>query len=121
MGPYTGEQLDRILGPIWVGNKRFGIRQGSKIRPIDDLTDSGLNSCVSVLDKVDVFDIDSLVNVVKLWSRCLRSEGAFAMELSTGERLEGCLHDGFKKEQKLLKGVVRPPLANIRDLQNHPR
>ena len=28
-GPYTEEQLDSLLGPCWVGAKRFAIRQGS--------------------------------------------------------------------------------------------
>ena len=37
-GPYTPEQIAEQLGKLWVPARRFGLQQGTKIRPVDDFT-----------------------------------------------------------------------------------
>eukprot|EP00971_Amphidinium_carterae_P125539 2487057-Amphidinium_carterae.1 len=39
-GPLSDAQLESKAGPNWVPNHRFGLRQGRKIRVIDDFSGS---------------------------------------------------------------------------------
>ena len=43
-GPFSAEELDAHFGPRWVGCRRFGVRQGTKVRPVDDMTECGVNA-----------------------------------------------------------------------------
>lgn len=43
-GPMTEAQVARMLGPLFVISPRFGIRQSDKVRPIDDMSISMVNS-----------------------------------------------------------------------------
>ena len=43
-GPFTIDELKNKLGPLFVISKRFGLRQADKARPIDDLSQSLVNS-----------------------------------------------------------------------------
>eukprot|EP00971_Amphidinium_carterae_P329664 6462259-Amphidinium_carterae.1 len=48
LGPFTDDELSRLVGGSWVPARRFGILQSSadgvKLRPIDDYTVNGQNS-----------------------------------------------------------------------------
>ena len=36
LGPFTAKQISERLGSHWIPSRRFGVRQGGKIRPVDD-------------------------------------------------------------------------------------
>eukprot|EP00973_Karenia_brevis_P009997 1350782-Karenia_brevis.AAC.1 len=38
-GPFSPEQVEKLLGPRWIGARRFGIQQGEKIRAVDDFSE----------------------------------------------------------------------------------
>ena len=42
-GPFTEAQLRERLGPLFVVNRRFGVRQGEAIRAIDNYSSSFVN------------------------------------------------------------------------------
>ena len=45
---------------------RFGLRQGQKIRVIDDCSIGGLNAAVGLWEKLQVHSIDILANILQL-------------------------------------------------------
>eukprot|EP00435_Cladocopium_sp_Y103_P074784 s23_g51.t1 len=67
-GPYEVGDLPagHIVSP------RFGIRQGVKTRPIDNLSASGLNSTVGLPERLQVDTIDEIATVVK---HCMQTHG----------------------------------------------
>eukprot|EP00435_Cladocopium_sp_Y103_P068284 s758_g31.t1 len=68
-GPY--EVADLTAGHIV--SPRFGIRQGLKTRPIDNLSASGLNSTVGLPERLQVDTIDEIATVVK---HCMQTHGS---------------------------------------------
>ena len=44
-GPFSQTELAAKLGPLFLISKRFGVRQGERARPIDDLAAGLVNSC----------------------------------------------------------------------------
>eukprot|EP00435_Cladocopium_sp_Y103_P003802 s2711_g1.t1 len=70
MAEVEGGTLD---GPydVWdlpkghIASPRFGLRQGSKVRPIDNLTASGINSTVGLPEKLQVDTIDEVASMIK--------------------------------------------------------
>ena len=68
-GPFDLDQL----APKQLVSPRFGIRQGSKVRPIDNLSASGINSTVGLPEKLQVDTIDEISALVK---RCMQVHGS---------------------------------------------
>eukprot|EP00435_Cladocopium_sp_Y103_P004054 s4006_g1.t1 len=60
-GPYDVHDLPR--GHI--ASPRFGLRQGAKVRPIDNLTASGINSTVGLPERLQVDTIDEVASLIK--------------------------------------------------------
>ena len=54
--PMSEQQIAAKLGPLFVVSRRFGLAQADKIRPIDDLSESLVNSgmvqCTSLISQV---------------------------------------------------------------------
>lgn len=95
VGPTSDKELDEqvwaatlaeveggtLEGPVEVDglpkghvvSPRFGIRQGSKVRPIDNLSVSGLNSTVGLPERLQVDTIDEVAAMVK---RCMQLHGS---------------------------------------------
>ena len=62
-GPFDPEVLSSRLG-CWVPSRRFGIRQGPKIRCIDDYAASRVNETLAAEETVDPDDLDHIsINV----------------------------------------------------------
>lgn len=53
-GPYTPGELDSRYG-LWVGARRFGVRQGDSVRPIGDYSEFDQNATVETAEKIDVW------------------------------------------------------------------
>ena len=60
-GPFSVEELPagHLVSP------RFGLRQGSKTRPIDNLTASGVNATVGLPEKLQVDTVDEVAGMIK--------------------------------------------------------
>ena len=67
-GPYDIAELP--AGDV--ASPRFGLRQGAKIRPIDNLSVSGINCTVGLPEKLQVDTIDEVAAMIK---RCMQEHG----------------------------------------------
>ena len=60
IGPFTSSQITERLGRCWIPSRRFGVRQGAKIRPVDDFSQFLINSAVTCHEKIDLESIDHI-------------------------------------------------------------
>ena len=58
-GPLSTADL-ASLG-AWVPSRRFGVRQGGKLRAVDDFSASGVNAALSAAETIDPTDVDGIV------------------------------------------------------------
>ena len=89
IGPLSRQELDEKLG-LWIGARRFGVRQGPSVRPIDDYTEFEQNAADSAHDEIGV---GGLANVLSVARAVLRAAGEGSrlarLQLSSGRVLEG--------------------------------
>ena len=62
-GPYTEHEL----GDDYTVTRRFGVRQGSKIRPIDNYTESLVNQTTSAGEAISLHSTDVIAATLSLW------------------------------------------------------
>lgn len=108
-GPFSEEQLNKMLGPLWVASRRFGLLQdsGAKLRPIDDLSESFVNSCFGSFEKVNLPGVDGIAAIVKALMHMFvmgKEGGNIVVKLSTGKILEGATHADFKDKSLRVVG-----------------
>lgn len=58
LGPFSAKQISERVGSCWI--RRFGVRQGGKIRPVDDFFQFLINSAVTCHEKIDLESIDHI-------------------------------------------------------------
>jgi hypothetical protein len=80
-------------------SRRFPLKQATKIRAIDDLKESGVNTAFGCFDKIDFLDGDSLASVVRLVERCLK-DSKVDVVLRTKEIRTILVHPGWLKTTK---------------------
>jgi hypothetical protein len=59
LGPFEPEELTAELG-CWIPSRRFGLRQGGKVRAIDDFSESRVNDTRASAETVDPADLDAI-------------------------------------------------------------
>lgn len=64
-GPFTEQQLDEKYNGCWVPSKRFGVKQGAKIRAVDDFSEFLINASVSSTERLQLFGIDEVINAAR--------------------------------------------------------
>ena len=69
-GPFTEAQLDEKYNKCWIPSKRFGVKQGQKIRAVDDFSEFLINASVSSTEKLQLFGIDEVVNTARTFLGC---------------------------------------------------
>ena len=69
--PLSQGELGRMLGPRWVPVRRFGLRQGGKVRPIDDFSEWGVNCLFAAHEKIDLGGVDEVAGIAKWWCRAV--------------------------------------------------
>lgn len=62
-GPYTEQEL----GDDYTVTRRFGVRQGSKIRPIDNYTEPLVNQTTSAGEAISLHSTDVIAATLSLW------------------------------------------------------
>ncbi len=106
-GPLSEEQLNRRRGRTgWVANPRFALKQGDKLRSIDDFSASFTNSAFASCEKPTLPGVDEISGMLKLLSSILaQTSDHVALSLSDGTRLSGTQHRVFKLEAaKVIQG-----------------
>jgi hypothetical protein len=61
-GPFSMQQMDERHNGCWIPSKRFGVRQGGKVRAVDDFSEFLINSSVTTTEKLALYGIDEVVN-----------------------------------------------------------
>ena len=104
--PTTSAELDSIFGEHkWIPARRFGLRQGPKIRAIDDYSLSMVNSAFGSAESLDLMGVDETATLAKLFTSIMyNSEDAFSLTLSDGSCLEGKTHSSWNKLDNALLG-----------------
>ena len=69
-GPYTASELDQKFDGCWIPSKRFGVRQGGKIRAVDDFSEFLVNASVTATEKLQLFGLDEVVNTARTFLGC---------------------------------------------------
>eukprot|EP00973_Karenia_brevis_P018766 2572908-Karenia_brevis.AAC.1 len=59
-GPLTQQEVEKRLGPLWTGARRFGIVQSNKTRPIDDFSQFYINAAFGAEEKVSILRFDDV-------------------------------------------------------------
>jgi len=62
-GPWTPAQLDQRHGPLWLPARRFGVSQGSKIRPIDDFSEFQVNASLGTSERISLEGLDEALGI----------------------------------------------------------
>ena len=91
-GPFSERELVELLGPLYVVSRRFGIRQKGKVRVIDDLSESLINSCFGTFETVDLGGVDELAVLSRTWLQAISDDRKVCFKLSDGRVISGTLH-----------------------------
>jgi hypothetical protein len=59
-GPFSAAEVSKRNGDEWIPSRRFGVRQGGKIRPVDDFSQFLVNATVTCHEKIDLEGIDCI-------------------------------------------------------------
>ena len=94
-GGYSSlEDVRKALGGDFALSRRFGIRQGIKVRVIDDFSESLVNSTVGVTEKLDLQSLDESVAAIKAAIDSVGPSGEVYMVVDRGLILKGRLPRG---------------------------
>ena len=91
-GPFTEAQMVERLGEHFIVNRRFGLQQGTKIRSIDDLTESGVNNTILTLEKIELMGVDEYLAIAKIASSAVSDDRSVCIKLDNGLLMKGALH-----------------------------
>ena len=67
LGLFIAADLTRELGPNWVPSRRFPIRQGLKLWPIDDFSEYGVNQAFGSRRKAAMKGLDYVIALARGW------------------------------------------------------
>ena len=62
--------MDKKYNGCWIPSKRFGVRQGGKIRAADDSSEFLVNASVTATEKLQLFGLDEVVNTARTFLGC---------------------------------------------------
>ena len=114
-GPLDPSDLDAKYG-LWIPARRFGLRQGEKVRPIDDFSENGQNSTLRTLFKVDLGGVDEVVAVARAFAAAFTGGEEFEVEDEDGERHRGRMHPDWGSLDVSLVGCCLDLVAAFRQL-----
>ena len=111
-GPFTEQQVSDMVGLLWLPARRFVIQQGYNANgpiylAIDDYSEYGHNDAAAIREKIHTDGTDVNANHIKSWARAVNiRDRSVRIELSSGEILEGTLHEEWTEENLALNGFL---------------
>ena len=109
-GPLDVDSLDDIFPQGWNACRRFAVWQG-KWRAIDDFSEAAVNACFGAFEKVTLKALDEVCWLCMHVCRAAIASGAIVLELSSGEKLRGRLHQAWHDASRIR------PLCKTYDLR----
>ena len=61
------QQLDERCSGCWIPSKRCGVRQGGKVRAVDDFSEFLITCSVTSTEKLAPYGIDEVVNSARFF------------------------------------------------------
>ena len=98
-GPLDEAQVAARLGPLFVASKRFGLVQSDKVRRIDNLTDSLVNSAFGSSYKLELEGVDGISVLARTFLEATDDQGVVSVTLKDGSRRVGKLHPSLTVAQ----------------------
>ena len=121
-GPFSAEELDVRFGK-WTVSRRFPVRQGSSIRPVDDFSESLVNSAFGCGEKINLEGIDDVATTAKVMRRALAGlrTGKAVVGKECGYDMVGNAHSAWRAAGgSVLLGRTLDLEAAYRQLPVHP-
>ena len=115
-GPISERELEAKHGSLWVPARRFGLRQPTKIRPIDDFSEMGHNFTLGTDFKVDLGGVDEVFGIARLLERCLVEGGNVIFRDEEGEEYRVRVHEDWSAKRAGLVGVCADLEAAFRQV-----
>eukprot|EP00973_Karenia_brevis_P071755 9971184-Karenia_brevis.AAC.1 len=81
-GPFGVSELSDSLGPSWVGARRFGIKQGQKVRAIDDFSEFLVNATFGSHEKVKINSLDHVIQTARAFIEAVSGDALMAKSTS---------------------------------------
>lgn len=94
-GPMTEDQVAKMLGPLFVISPRFGIRQSDKIRPIDDMSISMVNSAFTPSYRLELDGVDGIAVLARAMMGAISDDRRVCLQLKDGSQLIGTLRESL--------------------------
>jgi hypothetical protein len=83
-GPFTAEQVTKRQGRHWIPAKRFGVKQGGKVRPVDDFSQYLINAAVTCHEKIDLEGIDRICSTARFFLGASQGDGSWQIPFGDG-------------------------------------
>ena len=119
LGPFSStDELDKCVGATTIVNRRFPLRQGEKIRAIDDYSESAVNLAAGSVEKVTLHDADVIASLI----RALQGVGSGSitqLEKSDGTIKQLRAHPDWKSNIPILGRTIDLSRA-YKQLVAHP-
>ena len=115
-GPYSTQQLDERYDGCWIPSKRFGVRQGNKIRAVDDFSEFLVNASVTTTEKLQLFGLDEVINTARTFL------GSEFLQVEDNLESVSCRQEikDFKGPWKSIKGRTLDLKSAYKQLARHP-
>jgi hypothetical protein len=112
-GPFDSEEaVSTAIGTEdWIPSPRFGLKQGSKIRAIDNYSAGGVNGAFVADEKVDLQGIDHVAALAKALATAVADDRTYCLTSNSGKELRGVIHSSWSLSQ------VREVVGRTLDLE----
>ena len=116
-GPFSEHDLDLKYGGCWIPSKRFGVRQGQKVRAVDDFSEFLVNASVTATERLQLFGIDEVINTARTFL------GADLLEVNGDFSEVWCKPElrAFSGPWRSLQGRALDLKAAYKQLARHPK
>ena len=98
-GPFTEGQVVERLGPLFVASPRFGLQQSDKVRSIDDMSISLVNSGFAAGYRLSLDGVDGISTLSRTFLEAVQDDRKVAVSLSDGTMLSGTLHETLSLDE----------------------
>ena len=101
-GPFSPETLSEMFPNGWVASNRFGLRQATKVRNIDNLKTTSINYALSTTEKLALMDTDDFAAITRMIMDSYNPhDKAINITLDNGEKLTGVVHQAWIVDNRL--------------------
>lgn len=115
-GPFTPDELETQVGKLWIAARRFAVRQGEKLRPIDDFSEFGINAAFGASEKFQMKNLDQVVAWLRAWAEGVKSGTDLVLEDSAGSSWREHIHAEWGAGEV---GRVQGRVADLRQAYKH--